>query len=111
MLKSFTVALEDIVDLDNEEIMDRLKDYFEEKDLSARALPDSATKLERDQMELHKHFSSYVKGKKHQYKAKVLANLGAYRFFCKISEMNELPREERITIKQCAEDYCKEFGM
>ncbi|KAJ8651615.1 hypothetical protein O0I10_012821 [Lichtheimia ornata] len=27
-----------------------------------------------------------------------------------MSEMHELPREQRITIKQCAEDYCQEYG-
>lgn len=79
--------------------------------MTTRTLPESATKLEKDQMELHKHFSSYVKGYSQQFKASVVANLGAYRFFCKMSEMHELPREQRITIKQCAEDYCQEYGM
>ena len=90
--------------------MDRLKHYFEEKDLSGHQLSPSANQNEKDQAELYKHFTSFEKGQQHAYKGKVLASMGAYRFFSKMTEIRKRPREQQISIKECAEEYSKYFG-
>ena len=96
--------------MDEEEIMDRLKHYFEEKDLSGYQLPPSANQNQKDQLKLHKHFTSFEKGQQHAYKGKVLASMAAYRFFSTMTEIRERPREQQISIKECAEGYAKYFG-
>lgn len=99
-----------MLNLDDEDITKRLNDYFEEKDLSPRSLPPSASKTDKDNMDLFKHFAAFTKGQLHAFKGKVLTNMGAYRFYCKMTEMHEAEDEEHISMKQYAEDYCKEFG-
>ena len=105
------LALKWVLDFDEEDVIDRWGDYFEEAGYAVRPLPESATEFQRNCRDLEKHYNTFVKGHLDKDKAKILTNFGAYRFFCSVQEMHERPPEERMTIKQYATEYWKDYGM
>lgn len=102
------VALVSVLDMDEDDIMDRFKEFFEGKVPKPYKLP-KPYEIAKNQEELHEHYSSFEKGELHKFKASVLSNLGAYRFYCKMAEEDNRGKAG-IKLKDCAREYSQLHG-
>lgn len=65
----------------------------------------------RAQLELNYHFAMFEHGNHMVYKGMVQANIAAFQFYMKMKEVRNGAEEQRISIKDCAREYCNQYGL